>query len=445
MHAFDSQEDLHGVRPAEPARRSIAARLRDKTVRLAERCAAVALFALGALAALALLTWSVNDPSFNHAVDATAQNLLGYPGAAFADLAMQLTGLAGSFMIPPLLFLSWRLFKGQRAGRSAVRTMAAVAGILLAAAAFSLVPSPESWPLPVGLGGLIGGLIAWLPMALLSPMLGGYAAIPLFAIFAIGATLGIAFASGFSVRLATSKAAFSGISPFRNGHTQQVQSVSRVDTDSDPDTGDRNGAIDVIVGWSMHWALAAKSALSRLLGRRQRMRDDWQRAHRAAPWREPRFNDSDDHWADEHLDYAHGAQFGEQQPGEQDQVPVGAIQSQNTPHAAPASEQTTTAADNAQRVKAARGKLKQGARVRAEQQPSFLRSDSYEFPPLVLLSEPPAQPVERLNDDALEQNARLLEGVLEDFGVRGEIVKVRPAPSSRCTNWNPRRAPRHRA
>ncbi|TIU34735.1 MAG: DUF87 domain-containing protein, partial [Mesorhizobium sp.] len=30
--------------------------------------------------------------------------------------------------------------------------------------------------------------------------------------------------------------------------------------------------------------------------------------------------------------------------------------------------------------------------------------------------------------DALEQNARLLEGVLEDFGVKGEIIAVRPGP-----------------
>jgi S-DNA-T family DNA segregation ATPase FtsK/SpoIIIE len=30
--------------------------------------------------------------------------------------------------------------------------------------------------------------------------------------------------------------------------------------------------------------------------------------------------------------------------------------------------------------------------------------------------------------DALEKNARLLEGVLEDFGVRGEIIKIRPGP-----------------
>ena len=32
------------------------------------------------------------------------------------------------------------------------------------------------------------------------------------------------------------------------------------------------------------------------------------------------------------------------------------------------------------------------------------------------------------SQDALEKNARLLEGVLEDFGVRGEIVTVRPGP-----------------
>ncbi|MEC6999508.1 DNA translocase FtsK [Brucella abortus] len=33
-----------------------------------------------------------------------------------------------------------------------------------------------------------------------------------------------------------------------------------------------------------------------------------------------------------------------------------------------------------------------------------------------------------LSKDALEQNARLLEGVLEDFGARGEIINVKPGP-----------------
>ena len=51
------------------------------------------------------------------------------------------------------------------------------------------------------------------------------------------------------------------------------------------------------------------------------------------------------------------------------------------------------------------------------------------LPPLHFLAEP--KNVVRdatLSADALEQNARMLEGVLEDFGVKGEIIHVRPGP-----------------
>ncbi len=55
--------------------------------------------------------------------------------------------------------------------------------------------------------------------------------------------------------------------------------------------------------------------------------------------------------------------------------------------------------------------------------------DSYELPALTLLAEPrhPA-PSAAVSTDALEQNATLLESTLEDFGVRGEILAVRPGP-----------------
>ena len=33
-----------------------------------------------------------------------------------------------------------------------------------------------------------------------------------------------------------------------------------------------------------------------------------------------------------------------------------------------------------------------------------------------------------ISEDALEQNARMLESVLSDFGISGEITKVRPGP-----------------
>jgi len=53
----------------------------------------------------------------------------------------------------------------------------------------------------------------------------------------------------------------------------------------------------------------------------------------------------------------------------------------------------------------------------------------YEIPPLSLLTEPSKKAKKhQLNETALAQNARLLETVLNDFGVNGEIVKVRPGP-----------------
>ena len=70
-------------------------------------------------------------------------------------------------------------------------------------------------------------------------------------------------------------------------------------------------------------------------------------------------------------------------------------------------------------------------RAQAEAQPSLrFREEppAYEPPPLALLSDPDRVERYTLSDDALEENARMLESVLDDYGVRGEIVAVRPGP-----------------
>ncbi|HZS84358.1 MAG TPA: DNA translocase FtsK 4TM domain-containing protein [Stellaceae bacterium] len=54
--------------------------------------------------------------------------------------------------------------------------------------------------------------------------------------------------------------------------------------------------------------------------------------------------------------------------------------------------------------------------------------DEHVLPPLDLLAAPPPVRGTAVNEEALQQNARLLETVLEDFGVKGQIVKVRPGP-----------------
>ena len=53
---------------------------------------------------------------------------------------------------------------------------------------------------------------------------------------------------------------------------------------------------------------------------------------------------------------------------------------------------------------------------------------SYALPSLDLLDPPPAISAPKLDKAALEANARLLESVLDDFHVKGQIVAVRPGP-----------------
>jgi DNA segregation ATPase FtsK/SpoIIIE, S-DNA-T family len=67
----------------------------------------------------------------------------------------------------------------------------------------------------------------------------------------------------------------------------------------------------------------------------------------------------------------------------------------------------------------------------AESQPALRfddQSSQYELPPLNLLSAPVAIQRSTLSDEALEENARMLESVLDDYGVKGEITAVRPGP-----------------
>ena len=70
-------------------------------------------------------------------------------------------------------------------------------------------------------------------------------------------------------------------------------------------------------------------------------------------------------------------------------------------------------------------------RAQQEAQPQLQFDDTkadYELPPLGLLMDPANIERHHLSDEALEENARMLEAVLDDYGVKGEIVSVRPGP-----------------
>ena len=68
------------------------------------------------IGAVALATWSVQDPSWSHATTVPVHNLLGAPGAIIADLLMQLFGLAATILLLPVGLLGWRLLAHKSLG-----------------------------------------------------------------------------------------------------------------------------------------------------------------------------------------------------------------------------------------------------------------------------------------------------------------------------------------
>jgi len=77
-----------------------------------------------------------------------------------------------------------------------------------------------------------------------------------------------------------------------------------------------------------------------------------------------------------------------------------------------------------------REETKKGTAVKRARQPALkLESGEYQLPALGLLAEPAhVGDPSAFSDESLEENARMLESVLSDFGVKGRIVAVRPGP-----------------
>ena len=113
---------------------------------------------LGAVAVtmVSLASWSVDDPSFSYATDAPVQNWLGYPGAVIADICFQVFGLGVlAVLVPPALW-GWSLLRLRLPARMGLRLIGWLAASPLACGVLGFIAAPPSWPLPTGLGGLVG-------------------------------------------------------------------------------------------------------------------------------------------------------------------------------------------------------------------------------------------------------------------------------------------------
>ena len=158
----------------------------------------LALLALVAAIAASLATWTVDDPSLSHAAAREARNALGLPGAVVADLVMQFFGLAGIVLLLPPVVWSWRLVFGAPSRFGWWPCGAWIASVLSASLALATLPVFGTWPLPTGLGGVVGDLLLNLPGLLLGTLPLGLTAAVLFVGFVLLCAFLVAKACGFA-------------------------------------------------------------------------------------------------------------------------------------------------------------------------------------------------------------------------------------------------------
>ncbi len=345
----------------------------------------VALLSLAMMAALALATWSVHDPSLSHATDAPVHNLLGRPGAIAADLLMQLLGLGSLALLLPIAVWGYRLLGHRPLNHERLRVLVWLIGAVFTAAFASCLPRSTHWPLPSGLGGVVGDAVLRLPAALIG--------LPLTAThhFAAAIVLGAAalvtfgFAAGILFRefVAGDEAA-----------EEEEEEEEEDDEEEEAADADEEAGGFISLGFIAHALMSARARLALLLGLRRRSKIPAAAAGAAAQRRvEPRFKAASATAAEE-LE-------GEDQADEDDE------------------------GDEDEAEAAARPAPKQRAAAAPKPRRSF---GGYALPPLELLAQPGKSGRTTVTSETLQQNAAALEGVLGDFGVRGEIINARPGP-----------------
>ena len=330
------------------------------------------------LAWASLATWSIYDPSFNNATQAAPRNVLGSWGAILADLAMQSLGLAAIVLFLPLAAWGWHLALRTVPERRRARLLLWPLSVLLLAAALSALPQPKSWPLPNGLGGILGDLfmtgalfIGVLPAAAASFVAG--------LLFLIAGTSLLLFACG------TNTSSLIALWAPRSKIPSEWANAS--------------------LGAAMHVAMHTGATIKRGFW--------WRKAGDGAE-EEPE------------LEIAAPAEDAEPDPDGRieptfDLEPY-EYDDEEEEEDEEGDEGDDVTEPNYRITRTAEKKKHTGPRVQRSEMP-------YEAPPLKLLQQQPRSSKRTaISDEVLQENARELEGVLQDFGVKGEITNVRPGP-----------------
>ena len=321
----------------------------------------------GASLILVLISYHPDDPSFNSATEQLSRNWLGRPGASIADVLMQTIGMASWVLPLTLMGWGWQIGTQKSMGRLWIRVTLLPISLLLAALALAGPKTGTGWILNAGYGGITGDILLIQAVSLITQQYFVQET-------PIALTAGVLGMFAWIGTLGISKGQWRRFGKFfiwLCRYTLRISVIAGRD-------GLRAGR------WSASLIGGDRSGLSR---------------------REPflvagavNSNEQEDEWED---------------------------------HDRPTRQEPLLTRPSKRNIVAPRKEsAPPGKRAEADRQAALDLGPSHEFilPSLDILQIMETRAGKNTDADSLAENARLLESVLEDFGVQGEVVKVRPGP-----------------
>ncbi len=337
---------------------------------------------------LSLATWSAEDPSLHNATRHSAENGLGLPGAVIADELLFLFGLASLPLLAVPVAWASSLLSHRPISSFRYSFLFWIVTTLAGATALSTLPILSVWPMSNGMGGTIGdgiaaGLHSLLSFALkgiFAPIATFVCAAPLF-IWSLTRAMGLAEIDPGSRIVWFGEKAASGLTntfqllkwlATRRPKLSAWSLKRKTRSDDDEET-----EADIIARLAPSRSSARASIRIEPSLEGSRIRRDPSLV--TTPPRAMLPDEEDD---DEEI-------------GEE---PVSVAKKPSRPISQPARKKPASDSD-------------------------------FEFPPLELLAEPKrVNRSSEISAEYLQENARALEGVLDDFGVKGHILNVKPGP-----------------
>ncbi|MBM3514512.1 MAG: cell division protein FtsK [Alphaproteobacteria bacterium] len=330
--------------------------------RMTRRGIGAGLVLVALVMAFALGSFDPRDPSLNTATSGAVENAMGRSGAIFADILMQLGGLAAWAVVITVLGWATRLMRDDELDWLWLRSLAALGAVL--ALSIPLEAIPVRGPVTAGLGGSAGEML--LSLAVIDrfqPVAVELQRVVAAVVGLTGGAFALSFASAIPLGAAGRGAAAFG---------RSLWLALRAPYDG------------------LLWVKTRFFGKATLIERR-----------------DPKFGDD-------------AAEPDAETPAAEKTA------------GAPALETKSETDTRKEPVVVARTKsAKPSKRDMAARQGSLLPATKkgFSLPSLDFLAMPTKESrIPQISNEALESNARMLESVLDDFGIKGQVVKVRPGP-----------------